>query len=269
MTRVAGRVTSGDVDRIEVGVRRRSRSSTSPATLLRSCCCTRGSDRVRLWRDFPAALAEATGARVRRVLPLRPRRLGPAAAPAHAAASCTRRRSTSCPPCSRALDIDEPAPRRPQRRRVDRAASTRPTHPVRARRRDRAARVRRGDVPRRDPRGQARLRGGRAARAHGPPPSRPRRRLLRVERRLAPSRLPGLGHHRRPGSTSGARCCSSRARTTSTGRWRSSTRSRPACQGRSSACSRPARHAPHLEAPEETLTATANFVRGVGDRLPH
>ena len=35
---------------------------------------------------------------------------------------------------------------------------------------------------------------------HGPPPSRSRRRLLRVERRLAPSWLPRLGHHRRLGS---------------------------------------------------------------------
>ena len=31
----------------------------------------------------------------------------------------------------------------------------------------------------------------------------------------------------------------------------------------------PARHAPHLEAPEETLAATAAFVRRVADRLPH
>jgi pimeloyl-ACP methyl ester carboxylesterase len=30
-----------------------------------------------------------------------------------------------------------------------------------------------------------------------------------------------------------------------------------------------ARHAPHLEAPEETLAATAGFVRRVADRLPH
>ena len=69
-------------------------------------------------------------------------------------------------------------------------------HPV-ARRRDRPARVRRGDVPRRDPASPRRLRRGRPARTDGTPPPGPRRRVLRLERRVARSGVPELEHQRR------------------------------------------------------------------------
>ena len=104
-----------------IELRGRPRGLDLPATRRRSCCCTRGSGSVRLWRDFPAALAEATGAARRGVLALRPRRLRPAAAPAHAALHARGGARRRCPPCSRALGHRRARARRPQRRRLDRA----------------------------------------------------------------------------------------------------------------------------------------------------
>ena len=101
-----------------------------------------GLGSVRLWRDFPAALAERDRRARRRVLPLRPRRLRPAAAPAHAALHARGGAGGAARRAPRHRDR-RARPRRPQRRRVDRAHPRRRPPGARGRR-DRTARVRRG-----------------------------------------------------------------------------------------------------------------------------
>ena len=83
-----------------------------------------------------------------------------------------------------------------------------------------------------DPRGARGLRRRRAARADGAPPRRPRRRVQRLVRRLARPRLPRVEPRGTTPRASPAPRCSSRAPTTPTGRWSSSTASRRACAGR-------------------------------------
>ena len=119
-----------------------------------------GLGSVRLWRDFPvgarppppaapSSRSPASGMASRTPRGRAPRR------------SCTRRRWTCCR--SSSLGRHRGAcPRRPRRRRLDRA-DPRGRHPVREGRRHGPARVRRGHVRRGDPPGEARLRDERAS----------------------------------------------------------------------------------------------------------
>ena len=154
-----------------------------------------GLDPIGLWLGLPQQLSEATGQRhppysrfghgrsIRRPCPcadVLPR--GGARAPR--GAGSMRRRG--------------PDPRRPQRRRLDRADPRRAPSRHRSGA-DRRARVRGGAHRERDRRGAAGVHGGRAARAHGPPSRRSRRRVPGLVRRMAGPGVRDVGTERRRG----------------------------------------------------------------------
>ena len=92
----------------------------------------------------------------------------------------------------------------------------------------------------------------------GPPPRRPRRRLLGLVRRLAGPRLPRLEPRGRRARVAAPTLLIQGADDpygTST----SSTASRRACAGRSSGSWSPAGTRPHLEQPEAVVEAIAEF----------
>ena len=118
-----------------------------------------GLGSVGLWRGFPGTTRDRDEPTNDRVLALRPRAIRPAAeaphADVHARGGARGSAGTARGDASGATD-----PRRPQRRRLDRVDLCRapPRHGGSG---DRAARVRRDDVHRRDPRDEEGLRGRR------------------------------------------------------------------------------------------------------------
>ena len=129
-----------------------------------------------------------------------------------------------------------------------------------------AARLRRGDDPARDPARHARLRDGRPARAHGPPPRRPRRRLLGLVRRLARPRVPRLEHRGRRGA-------GQLPDAAPPGRRRPLRHARPARPHRRASARRverlhvPGGHSPHLEQPDPVVARIADFAAACPDPI--
>ena len=154
-----------------------------------------GLGSVGLWRGFPERLAAATG---RRTVAFSRYGHGQSDRPPkpRTPAFMHEEALEVLPSLFARLRHHGPGARRPQRRRVDRA-DLRRRSPSLGGRGDRAARVRRGDVPDGDPPSPRDLRNRRPAREDGPPPPRPRRRVLRLERRVARSGVPALEHHGR------------------------------------------------------------------------
>ena len=153
---------------------------------------------LALWRDFPARVAAATGWGVFAYSRAGYGRSDPVALP-RPLDYMTREARSSLPAALDAIGIEARHPARTQRRRLDRGDLRRRTRgrTCQRPRPDRAACLHRGAGPRLDCGGAPRLRNRRPAR-EARQISRPcRRRVPRLERRVARSRVQGLDHRGR------------------------------------------------------------------------
>ena len=217
---------------------------------------------VGLWGDFPGQAAGRDRRRRVRLFARRLRRVEHGRRCRARSTTCTTRRSTCC----RAARCDRLSPRHPGRsfrRCVDRRDLCRQhqDHRVRGPGADRAAFHRRGHlggIHRRD-QDSAYETGDLQGKARALAQRR-RRRLLRLERRLARSGIPRLGHLRisRLYPRAGRRSC--RARTISMAPCaRSRSRKRNATARSTSPLLPASATPPHREAPERALAAIADF----------
>ena len=225
-----------------------------------------GLGSVSTWRDFPAELCDALGARglvYSRPGYGRSGSLTPEAAWApdfmhrqaeRAAAGAAGGTGHRCP-ARPALALW------PQRRRFDRAALRRAIPgPAGRRHRARAAHHGRGPVGGQH-RGRARrLRGHRPARAPGPPPRRPGLAPSGAGTASGSTRPSASGRSRRSLRRSAARCWRCRAWTTSTAPWRRSTASRARLPQTELLELADCRHAPQRDQPEAVIAAVQAFM---------